>query len=287
MEMSGSHTMQHYSARTGRVARVVFRCMPVLCHSYKDWFLLAMEMLKGWQRSYTNIYLIWIMHIGKVGHSSAVFCRLGCSKKIMATENTILMRQAQDALRGKWPLAIGTFIVYAIIMGAAGAVRELGLVSLLVGGPMALGAAMFSQSIARGKEARLEQLFDGFKDFSRALVTYLLMILYIILWALLLIIPGIIAGLSYSMVFYILADDKAVKPSEALERSKKMMYGYKWKLFGLCMWFLLLALLCVLTLGIGFLWLIPFVNVTMATFYDDIRSNADNTFSIPQQPASL
>jgi uncharacterized membrane protein len=73
------------------------------------------------------------------------------------------------------------------------------------------------------------------------------------------------------MTFYILADDPGIKPQDALKKSKSMMDGYKLKLFYLCLRFFLLALLCILTLGIGFLWLIPYVHVTMAKFYDDIR----------------
>ncbi|MFI5195811.1 MAG: DUF975 family protein [Chitinophagales bacterium] len=189
----------------------------------------------------------------------------------METENIVLMRMARKALKGKWGLAIGTFLVYTLIVSSFSATQKTGIISLLIAGPMMLGAVMFSLSISRGKEARLEQIFDGFRFFSKALVTYLLMILFVILWMLLLIIPGIIAALSYSMAFYILADDKSLKPMEVLDRSKKMMDGYKWKLFYLCLRFFLLALLCILTLGISFLWLIPYVNITMAEFYDDIK----------------
>ena len=178
---------------------------------------------------------------------------------------------ARTSLKGKWPLAIGTFLVYTLINCSFGAMREAGLLSLLISGPLALGAAIFSLAISRAKEAKLEQIFDGFKFFSTALVTYLLLLLYVILWMLLLIVPGIIAALSYSMSFYILADDPSLKPKDVLERSKKMMEGYKAKLFSLCMRFFLLAILCVLTLGIGFLWLIPYANITLAKFYDDIK----------------
>jgi uncharacterized membrane protein len=97
--------------------------------------------------------------------------------------------------------------------------------------------------------------------------------LYIFLWLLLLIVPGIITALSYAMVFYILADNPTLKPQDILEQSKQMMNGYKWKLFYLLLRFFLLALLCVLTLGIGFLWLIPYVNITIAKFYDDVKNN--------------
>ena len=190
----------------------------------------------------------------------------------MRKSNVVLMREARESLKGKWGLAIGTFLVYILITGLPGTVQPAAsIISLLIGGPFALGAAMFSLSISRGKEARLEQIFDGFKRFSIALVAYLLMILYVLLWMLLLIVPGIIAGLGYSMTFYILADDESIKAEDALRKSKAMMNGYKLKMFYLCMRFFLLALLCVLTLGIGFLWLIPYINITMAKFYDDIR----------------
>ena len=181
------------------------------------------------------------------------------------------MNMAADALKGKWVLAIGTFLVYILIMSPFSAMKTFGALSLLIAGPMMLGAAMFSLSIARGQNARLEQIFGGFRFYGSALITHLLFLLYVILWTLLLVIPGIIAVLSYSMSFYILADNPSIKPQDALNKSKEMMDGNKMKLLGLLLLLLLLALLCVLTAGIGFLLLIPFANVTLAKFYDDIR----------------
>lgn len=194
----------------------------------------------------------------------------------MATENSILRQMAGKSLEGKWGLAIGTFLIYSLITCSFGAMQQWGIIALLIAGPLMLGAAIFSLAISRGKEARLEQIFEGFKYYSKALVTYLLMMLYIILWMLLLIIPGIIAALSYSMSFYILADDPSLTPQQAMDKSKAMMNGYKAKLFYLFLWFFLLALLCVLTLGIGFLWLVPYINITIAKFYDDIK-DSNNT----------
>lgn len=182
------------------------------------------------------------------------------------------MQAARAALKDKWGLAIGTFLVYSLIMGSFGAMQKVGLAAILVAGPMMLGAATFSLSLSRGKDAKLEQLFDGFRYFTGALLTYLLSLLYVLLWLLLLIVPGIIAALSYAMVFYILADDPNLKPQDVLARSKELMDGYKLKLFYLFLRFLLLAILCVLTLGIGFLWLIPYIHVTLAKFYDDLKN---------------
>lgn len=186
-------------------------------------------------------------------------------------ENSELMRNSRAALKGKWGLAIATFLVYMLVVGGVGFLHDIAsIVSIVLAGPMALGAATFSLSLARGKEAKFEQIFDGLKDFINALATYLLMLLRIILWSLLLVIPGIIGALSYSMTFYILSEDRSLKPKMAIEASTRMMDGNKLKLFYLFLRFFLLALLCILTLGIGFLWLIPYVNVTMAMFYDDL-----------------
>ena len=138
---------------------------------------------------------------------------------------------------------------------------------------MVLGLAVFALSLARNQEARLEQIFLGFSNFGTAVGAYLLMVVLIILWMLLLIIPGIIAAISYSMTFFIIADDDSIGAMAAIDKSKLMMDGYKWKYFRLGLRFLGWALLCILTLGIGFLWLVPYMQVTMAKFYDDVKYN--------------
>jgi uncharacterized membrane protein len=198
----------------------------------------------------------------------------------MGTENLELMKMARASLKGNWGLAIGTFLVYLIITGALQALADefpmVGLASLLVTGPLVLGIALFSLSIARNENPRFEQLFDGFKNFGLALGAYLLMILFILLWLLLLIIPGIVAAIRYAMTFYIIADNPGIGPLDAIDKSKQMMYGYKMKFFILVLIFIGLSLLCILTLGIGFLWLFPFINVTTAKFYDDIKDLQSN-----------
>ena len=193
----------------------------------------------------------------------------------MKTENLVLMQMARKSLKDKWGLAIGTFVVYMLIIGAIQTTTEffplVGLLLLTICGPMALGIAIFSINISRNQDARLEQIFQGFNNFNTSLGAYLLMLLFTFLWTLLLIIPGIIAVLSYSMTFYILADDNSIGAMEAIDKSKKMMDGYKWKYFCLGLRFIGWSLLCILTLGIGFLWLLPYMQVSMVKFYDDIK----------------
>jgi uncharacterized membrane protein len=191
----------------------------------------------------------------------------------MKTENVVLMQMARESLKGKWGLAIGTFLLYMLISVVLQMIPILGIIaSLVITGPFALGLTYFTLSISRNQDAKLEQIFQGFNNFGTALGAYLLMALFIILWTLLLIVPGIIAAISYSMTFYIIADDNSIGAMDAIDKSKKMMYGYKWKYFCLCLRFLGWALLCILTLGIGFLWLMPYMQVSMAKFYDDVKT---------------
>lgn len=190
---------------------------------------------------------------------------------ISNTENRILMEQALESLKGKWGLAIGAWIVVMLINVVTQAFGDLGtLASLVIAGPLHLGWIGFVLALSRNQNPKFEQIFGGFNRFGTALGTYLLVLLFIILWMLLLIIPGIIAGLSYSQTFYILSEDKSIGAMDAIKKSKEMMYGNRWKLFCLGLRFIGWLLLCILTLGIGLIWLAPYIAVSMAKFYDDL-----------------
>lgn len=194
----------------------------------------------------------------------------------MQTENKLLMQEAREALKGKWGVAIGTNLLYLVIVGGLQSIPRIGWIgTLIISGPLAFGLSQFSLYIARNEEARIEQMVNGFQNFTRNFTSYLLIVIFTLLWTLCLIIPGIIASISYSMTFYILTEDDDITPMAAIDKSKAMMQGHKLKFFYLCLWFLLLALLSVvLTLGIGFLFLFPYINVTTAKFYDDIKDVA-------------
>ena len=192
----------------------------------------------------------------------------------MVKENTELMAEARESLSGNWGLAIATFLVYGIIISIFQVIPTVGPVLVLfIAGPMLVGVSMFSLSLSRGENARLEQIFEGFKNYGTVLGAYLLMVVLILLWMLLLIIPGIIAAIAYSQTFYILAEDDAISSMDALKKSKEMMDGYKWKYFCLGLRFIGWALLCILTLGIGFLWLSPYIQISYAKFYEDLKNN--------------
>ncbi len=195
----------------------------------------------------------------------------------MTTKNLELMKMARESLKDKWGIAIATFLIYALIIGIVELSSEtypfVNLILLLISGPLSLGIAKFTINISRNQEARIEQLFESFSNFKTSTGAYLLTVLFTLLWTLLLIIPGIIAALSYSMTFYIIADDDSIGAMDAIDKSKKMMYGHKWKYFRLLLRIFGLSLLCILTLGIGFLWLLPYAQMSTTKFYEDIKEN--------------
>ena len=191
---------------------------------------------------------------------------------LSTTENSILMAQARECLSDKWGLVIGTFVVYTVIIIPISLIPVVGwIISILIGGPMSIGIAIFTLSVSRKQDAQLAQIFEGFQKFSVGLAAYLLIAAFVILWMLLLIIPGIIAALSYSMTYYIIADNDSIGALDAITKSKEMMRGNKWKLFCLGFRFFGWGLLCILSVGIGFLWLYPYMMVSFAQFYDDIK----------------
>jgi len=208
----------------------------------------------------------------------------------MKTENKVLMAQARESLKGNWGKAIGVCLLSMAITMVVNIVPGIGpILVYFITGAFMFGTALFFLNLSRGKETSVDQLFDGFNHYVRTLGTYLLYILFVMLWTLLLIIPGIIAAYGYSQAFFILVDEPNLKPLEALRKSKKMMYGNKAKLFYLGLRFIGWMLLCVLTLGIGLIWLLPYMQASRAKFYEDVKKNFEASGSgsiVPETPVN-
>lgn len=150
--------------------------------------------------------------------------------------------------------------------------------SIFLAGAFSFGAAIFSIYLVRGYKAEIELIFDGFRDLNRFFVflaTNIIIFIFTLAWTLLFIIPGIIAALSYSMTYYILVDNPTISSLDAINQSKQMMKGHKWQLFKLWLRFFVLGILCIFTLGIGFLWLIPYTNICTAQFYDSLLEDEE------------
>lgn len=196
----------------------------------------------------------------------------------MQTTNRDLMQQAREVLRGHWGLAVAGSLIYFILGALIQCIPLVGWIGgLIIGGPLLLGLAGFFLSISRKQEANLAQLFDGFQNFPRALITYILMLLFIILWTFLFIIPGIVAALSYSQTFFLLSENPQMDALDLLRKSKALMKGNRWKLFCLFWRFFGWFLLCILSMGIGFLWFMPYLQTSLARFYEDLKGESPST----------
>lgn len=191
------------------------------------------------------------------------------------TINSELRRQARESLKGNWGNAILVLVVFALVSGACSAFTWIPFVGFLIPfvlqGPLTLGFTLVYYKLSKNEDFSVADLFDGFKDFLRSFLTVLLIGIFVLLWTLLLVIPGIIAALSYSQALFILLDNPDLSAYEAIKESKRIMKGYKWKFFCLQLSFIGWALLSVLTFGIGYLWLAPYIQVSYSNFYKDIK----------------
>ncbi len=137
--------------------------------------------------------------------------------------------------------------------------------------PMSLAFVWFFLELSRGKDAKISSLFSIYTEPARCgkiIITCILEGIYVFLWSLLLIIPGIIKALSYSQTYYILKDHPELSPNEVITASKTRMQGKKGKYFLLNLSFIGWSFLCILTLGLGFLWLVPYISTSLAVFYE-------------------
>lgn len=127
--------------------------------------------------------------------------------------------------------------------------------------------------IRTGEKIKFSGLLQAFSEIStylKILGTYLVMMVYMFLWTLLLVIPGIIKAFSYSQTYFVLKDHPGIGINAAITKSRKLMVGYKWKFFVLQLSFIGWGILCLLTLGIGFLWLSPYITASYAAFYENL-----------------
>ncbi len=165
----------------------------------------------------------------------------------------------------KTALSMSELLPTTAVLGLSGTT----LVMLLLFVPLAWGyQVMFLKTSRSGGDPDVGELFAGYKDYWRVTGTHLLMYLYEILWSLLLVIPGIIKMLSYSMTGYVLRDNPELSFNSAIERSMWLMDGHKADMFVLYLSFIGWGILSVLTCGIGFLWLLPYMQMTMTKFYE-------------------
>ena len=167
-----------------------------------------------------------------------------------------------DSEVGAFILASLPIIIIASLFAA--------VIYFVLGSFIGVGYAKFNLNLVDKKNAAFETLFEYFSRWKTTTIARLLRALYVFLWSLLFIIPGIVAGFSYAMTDYILAEDPELTADEALSQSKSLMMGNKWRFFCLQFSFIGWDILATLAFGIGHLWLTPYKQAAYAAFYREV-----------------
>jgi len=187
--------------------------------------------------------------------------------------NYELKKLARDQMsNGRyWMILLATWIVFAII----GASIPL-VVAIVITGPLLVGYAHYMIDVVgnSNKGDRFELLFEGFKqNIATAIIARIIAFILIFLFLLLFIIPGIIKALSYSMVSFIIAEHPEIEAMDALNKSEDMMMGHKMRLFSLYLSFFWWYVLGILTAGLAFIFILPYIQTALANFYVDLRGS--------------
>lgn len=191
-------------------------------------------------------------------------------------KNSEYRDMAAKAMSGNWMTGAVATLIYLLVSLAFSYFLgdNWSFLSSLLLLPMGWGLTIMFLHVIRGIKPEYSTLIEGYKgeNLDRVWGTMLLQSLYIVLWSFLLIVPGIIKGYSYAMTSYILRDNPELKFNAAIEKSMDMMQGHKMQLFLLHLSFIGWVILAILTAGIGYFFLCPYMQTAIAAFYEDVKA---------------
>lgn len=199
--------------------------------------------------------------------------------KLKVIKQRTLKQLGGKIFASAWLMLILVIIIHGAITGAV-AFTLIG--ALLVGGPMQYGLTKIQMKLVKEKEYNVDisDLFKGFSEnFTQSIVLGFLQSLFIALWSMLFVIPGIIKSYSYSMAFYIQTESNDKSWKHALNESKRLMHGNKFKLLLLDLSFIGWYIVGSMCLGIGIIFVLPYHNQARANFYASIMQNDLKTAS--------
>ena len=186
-----------------------------------------------------------------------------------------LKGMAKEQIKGNLPVLFLCLLIIGVASGIVSMVPVLGVIVVAIATPaIMVGYLKIFLNLTYGEKPQIETLFSGLPNFIKAFLIELLMGVYVFLWTLLLIVPGIIKAISYMFSLYILAENPDVGVKEALELSKKITDGHKKDLFVLGLSFILWGLLCMVTFGIAIVYVGPYVQATMMNAYNELKGAA-------------
>lgn len=185
----------------------------------------------------------------------------------------VIKQKAKDQLGNNifgqaWMMGLLICFLGGLIIAGTGSIT-FGVGTIMLGGPLSAGIYYAFIKQARGNEMEIKDLFQPIsKDFGQTFLLGLMMAIFVLLWSLLLFIPGIIAAYSYQMAFCIKVDHPELDWYSCLKASKRMTKGHKWQLFVLDLSFIGWAIVGSLCLGIGTLWVAAYQQAAKVQFYE-------------------
>ncbi|MBR2387419.1 MAG: DUF975 family protein [Clostridia bacterium] len=198
----------------------------------------------------------------------------------MNITNSELRRRARQTLGGrifgsKWLMGLAICFVMSAILGTASTITS-GIASLILTGPITFGLLKtFLVSSREQSEITFDNAFDGFKNFGQTLLLGLMQSIFVALWSLLFVIPGIVKAYSYSMAYYIMVDNPDYDWNRCITESRNMMRGHKWQLFCLDFSFIGWIFVGALCFGIGTLWVTPYQYAARTEFYKELKGDVN------------
>ena len=203
------------------------------------------------------IYLIFGLFIGVIGLDVFLIYSIGGQPQVDPTAIVLLILSYVF-------IGLICFLIYSVIQGIFN-----------------YGYSVFTLRLGKNEDAKVDDVFVGFRknNLCKSMKLGVLQAIFLFLWSLLLIVPGIIKYFSYSMAYYILIENPDYTASEALRESKRIMKGQKFRLFVLWLsfigWFLLTAFIGMFTFNLSFIFISPYYNTTVSHFYLDLIKKQD------------
>jgi len=188
-----------------------------------------------------------------------------------------LKSQAKQQIRGNIGVLFVITLIISIISTLSGLVLSQipivgNLISTFIIAPaFTLSITQIYLNITINKTPAVSDAFSGFNSFWTAFKVQFLAALFAFLWSLLLIIPGIIKSISYSMSMYVLAENNEKSALECINESKRITEGYKLDLFVLALSFIGWIFVGYITFGIAYIWILPYMQATFANAYVNIK----------------
>jgi uncharacterized membrane protein len=224
----------------------------------------ALDALRG---NWGKAVLLTIIYIFLVGAITGPVSYQAVEMQNYMQENVHTVRQAASLVQDPMYQALSRRM-----NGTSGLMT---LVEILLIMPLSVGYANAMRKLLVERDVELvpTAFHIAFSNYWHKVWTMLWMSILIGLWTLLLVIPGIVKAFSYAMTPYILEENPELTSTEAIHRSRMMMRGHKFDLFWLELSFIGWGFLCIFTLGIGFFWLIPYMETSVAAFYEEVKAD--------------